>query len=260
MENQKKNPIHHRLLSHNGRMLAPLEPINGNQLLEMEFPPLKFIVEEWLPIGTYLNAGSPKIGKSYLMLQLGVSVATGNPLWGFQTSKGRVLYFALEDTYRRLNMRLSSMQETYDLSNLHFITVAEKVKDGLLVQMNDYYERYPDTQLMIIDTVHHVREKPTGRNLYAEDYDLMAQLKTISDNHDVALILVTHTRKEEDDDPINMISGSTGMTGGGDGNFVLRRKKGAKNSATLTISNRDTPSFEFLLDFDDVTCQWNLVN
>lgn len=259
MNNPTTNYNYHKLLSHNGRMVKPLASVDGNSLLEMEFEPLKYVVEEWLPTGTYLIGGAPKSGKSFLMMQLSIAVATGNALWNFQTSKGRVLYFALEDTYRRLHLRLSSIEEPCDLSNLHFITMAEKVKDGLLVQINDYIDNFQDTLLVIIDTIHYVREKPSGKHIYAEDYELMTQLKTISDSRDVALILVTHTRKEGDDDPINMITGTTGMTGGGDGNFVLQKRKGVDNGAILAITNRDTPSYEFLLEFDSISCQWNLV-
>lgn len=60
----------------------------------------------------------------------------------------------------------------------------------------------------------------------------------------------------EDADPVNMITGSTGISGGSDGMWVLLREKRTENNATLTISNRDTPSFEFSLTFDDTTCLW----
>ena len=59
--------------------------------------------------GTYIFAGSPKLGKSFLMAQLAYHVSTGTPLWNYTTRKGTVLYLALEDDYRRLQERLYRM-------------------------------------------------------------------------------------------------------------------------------------------------------
>lgn len=56
---------------------------------------------------------------------------------------------------------------------------------------------------------------------------------------------------------ISKISGSEGMAGGTDGNWVLTKSKRTDTRANLTISNRDTEAFEFALEFDKESCRWN---
>ena len=52
------------------------------------------VIDGLLYAGTYLFAGAPKLGKSFLMLQLGYHVSTGTPLWGYPVRQGSVLYLA----------------------------------------------------------------------------------------------------------------------------------------------------------------------
>lgn len=69
-------------------------------------PPL---IDGLLYPGTYIFAGAPKLGKSFLMAQLAYHISTGTPLWNFDVKKGTVLYLALEDDYHRLQKRLYRM-------------------------------------------------------------------------------------------------------------------------------------------------------
>ena len=55
------------------------------------------IINGLLYPGTYILAGAPKLGKSFLMAQLAYHVSTGTEMWGFPVQKGSVLYLALED-------------------------------------------------------------------------------------------------------------------------------------------------------------------
>lgn len=61
-----------------------------------------FVVEGLIPQGLNTLCGSPKIGKSWLLLWLALQVARGEPLWEFATHRCDVLYLCLEDTYRQI--------------------------------------------------------------------------------------------------------------------------------------------------------------
>ena len=74
-----------------------LKTIDGDTLMAMQFEPLLFTAEKIPLHGLYILAGSPKIGKSWLALDLCRAVATGSKLWEFAATAGDVLYFALED-------------------------------------------------------------------------------------------------------------------------------------------------------------------
>ena len=82
------------------------EPITAGELMDKQFLPKPVIVEGMLPAGTYILAGTPKIGKSFLMTQLCWSVAEGIPFLGLATRKSTVLYLALEDTQEPLGQNV----------------------------------------------------------------------------------------------------------------------------------------------------------
>lgn len=88
--------------------------------------------------GTYIFAGSPKLGKSFLVSQLAYHVSTGTPLWNYTTRKGTVLYLALEDDYRRLQERLYRMFGTESADNLFFSVSASQLGKGLDEQLQGF--------------------------------------------------------------------------------------------------------------------------
>lgn len=99
---------------------------------------------------------------------------------------------------------------------------------------------------MVIDTLQHIRGNEFVKNIYAGDVEF-----------DLTILALTHTNKGKHDDDISKISGSEGMAGGTDGNWVLTKSKRTGTRANLTISNRDTEAFEFALEFDKESCRWN---
>ncbi len=147
-----------------------LSTLDGNTLMAQEFEPLRFSVEKILPHGLFILAGSPKIGKSWLSLDLCRAVATGGKLWEYETRRGDVLYLALEDTLHRLQNRLRQMDaEKLDISRLHMATASFGLQDGLLEQIHNFVAANPDTNLIVIvhldhhERSHLVRQYGGGR-------------------------------------------------------------------------------------------------
>ncbi|MBK8048123.1 MAG: AAA family ATPase [Anaerolineales bacterium] len=60
--------------------------------------------------GLAILAGRPKLGESWLAVQLATAVGSGHALLGLPSTPGRVLYPALKDTPRRLRDRLIKQQ------------------------------------------------------------------------------------------------------------------------------------------------------
>ena len=83
-----------------------LKTIDADTLLSTPMRKTLFVVDGLIPQGLSVLSGSSKIGKSWLMLWLGVQVARGQPVWEFETHKSEVLYLCLEDTYARIQSRL----------------------------------------------------------------------------------------------------------------------------------------------------------
>lgn len=94
------------------------------ELMETRFRVRPAVIDGLLPVGTYLLAGAPKIGKSFLVLQMAYQVSMGEPFLGFSSRQGTVLYLALEDTYERLQKRLSQMTDS-DSPKLKLSVISE---------------------------------------------------------------------------------------------------------------------------------------
>ena len=218
-------------------------------------PPL---IDGLLYPGTYIFAGAPKLGKSFLMAQLAYHISTGTPLWNFPVRKGTALYLALEDDYRRLQERLYRMFGTESEDNLHFSVSASQIGKGLDEQLQGFVTERPDTKLIIIDTLQKVREVGGDNYSYANDYEIITRLKKFADSYGICLLLVHHTRKQNADDKFDMISGTNGLLGAADGGFILRKEKRTSNAATLEVSGRDQPDQKIYLNRNPKTLVWEL--
>ena len=179
-----------------------------NELFDTQYRSKQPLIDGLLYPGTYIFAGSPKLGKSFLMAQLAYHVSTGTPLWNYTTRKGTVLYLALEDDYRRLQERLYRMFGTESTDNLYFSVSASQLGNGLDEQLARFVAEHKDTKLIIIDTLQKVREVGGDNYSYANDYQIMARLKSFADAHGLCMLLVHHTRKQNADDKFDMISGN----------------------------------------------------
>ena len=235
-----------------------LKTITLTTLYEMTFAPRTPVIEGLLYSGTYLFAGSPKIGKSFLMAQIGYHVAMGIPLWDYPVRKGDVLYLALEDDYSRLQRRLNQMFGVETVDGLHFAIQSRTLEDGLVEQMEGFIKKHPDTRLIIIDTFQKVREVGNESYSYSMDYQNIAALKGVSDAHNLSIVIVHHTRKMEASDQIDMVSGTTALVGAADGTLLLKKKQRTDTEAKLLIVGRDQEDQELTLEFNRERCIWML--
>lgn len=68
-----------------------LTVIDGETLMDMKLPPTKFCVETLLPQGICMLGGAPKIGKSWMVLDLCIRIAKGESIWNLPTKQGTTL-------------------------------------------------------------------------------------------------------------------------------------------------------------------------
>ena len=235
-----------------------LKTVSMSELYDTQYQCKPPLIDGLLYPGTYIFAGSPKLGKSFLMAQLAYHIGTGTPLWNYTTRKGTVLYLALEDNYRRLQERLYRMFGTEGADNLYLSVSASQLGKGLDEQLARFVAEHTDTRLIIIDTLQKVREVGGDNYSYANDYQIMARLKSFADVHGLCLLLVHHTRKQTADDKFDMISGTSGLLGAADGAFLLQKEKRTGNAATLEVSGRDQQDQKLYLIRNTETLLWEL--
>lgn len=235
-----------------------LHTITLNELYETTYPSRPPIIDGLLYPGTYLLAGAPKVGKSFLVGQLAYHVSTGQSLWDYPIHKCTVLYLALEDDYKRLQDRMFRMFGVEITEQLHLATCAKQIGSGLEDQLEQFLREHPDTRLIIIDTLQKVRELSGEAYSYASDYEIVGKLKQFADKYGICLLLVHHTRKQPANDKFEMISGTTGLLGCADGAFLLQKERGTSMNGTLDIVGRDQGEQKLFLVRDREHLFWNL--
>ena len=226
--------------------------VSATELVGKEFTPLLQPVNQLICEGLTFLVGASKIGKSWIALLLAVCVARGSAFWGRVTMKSRVLYFALEDSERRIKSRLLTMGETNPPENLMFATQAEIMGEGFEGQLSDWLSGGSETALIIIDTFQKVRGiSPRGVNAYQADYETVGKLKSLADKHRAAIVCIHHTNKLRNAaDPYEKISGSTGIMGAADTAILIDRERGS-DLATVMFTGRDVYGDDFIIRFNN---------
>ena len=235
-----------------------LQVIDGESLMDMELAAPKFCIKGLLPQGLCILGGAPKVGKSWLVLDLCVRIAKGEPMWNLETVQGTTLYLCLEDPYFRIQQRLGCITDEAP-PNIFFANAAGSLADDLESQIKSFVQEHSDTVLVVIDTFQMIRN---GSNdpTYSSEYEELQKLKRLADDLSICLLLVHHLRKQGDRDPINRISGTTGISGAADAVFVLEKDDRRKSDATLICTGRDLEHRELELRFAKESCTWELIS
>ena len=76
------------------------------EIMTTVYKPIEFVIDGLLAQGLYILAGAPKVGKSWLALDMCLSIAKGESVLGQKTLQGTALYLCLEDSYARIQNRL----------------------------------------------------------------------------------------------------------------------------------------------------------
>ena len=246
--------------------LGPQPPrlytVSARDLQRTALLPPAWVVEGLLCEGASMLASRPKMGKSWMVLDLCLRVARGEPFLGFPTWKGECLYLALEDNQRRLKTRLTKLLGDRDApEGFYFSTQSHDLSEGLLEELETHVREHPNTKLIVIDTLQRVRPAGSAReSAYSADYRAVVPLKRFADAHRLCLLLVHHLRKMGDDgDPFNRISGTNGILGALDTSIVLDRERRGDEDTVFSVTGRDVESQEKVIRFDKESCRWTLV-
>jgi len=244
------------------RKNTPPTTMSAAELMGLELAPVKWAVPGVLPEGVTILAGKPKMGKSWLGLGLSVSVSAGGRALGkIPTERGVALYLGLEDNKRRLQRRLKKILNGRSAPDgLEVYWEWPQLDHGGVEALDSWLQAHPETRLVVLDTLKKIRPRDgQSRSVYDLDYEALEPLVGLAAAHGVAILVVHHLRKLEAGDPLDMISGSTGLTGGVDGALVLKRDRG-KQDATLMVDGRDIeePS-ELALRWDADIASWSLM-
>ena len=223
------------------------------EIMTTVYKPIEFVIDGLLAQGLYILAGAPKVGKSWLVLDMCLSISKGESVLGQKTLQGTALYLCLEDSYARIQNRLYEPSDE-PTEMLYFSVMSDPIGGGLEEQIEGFMSEHRDLKIVFIDTLQMVRCSTDSS--YGSDYKDLSVLKTLADKLEITVIVVHHTRKYKDSDPFNMISGSTGLSGCVDGSMVLIETKRGSRNAKLYCVGRDIENAEINLQFNSDLKKW----
>jgi hypothetical protein len=243
---------------------ASLKTISAHTILTTVWPEPVWAIPQLLPVGLSILGGKPKVGKSWLALQVAQAVATGGRTLERQVDSGPVLYLALEDTPRRLQDRMRKQEWS-----------ANQAGDADFMTMGDFQEQIghlgtPEGAARLIEQMHARQYRlvvidTLSRAFRGDQNDADAMTRVLSPLQAAALALncvvlvVDHHRKSKmgDSDPIIDNSGSVSKTGTADCAWGLYKEQG-KSGAILHVLGRDVDEKRLKLFHDPLTGCWQV--
>lgn len=238
----------------------PLETYTAAELLKMDLKPPRMIVNNLFPEGVCILSAPSKMGKSWFALDMGLSVIKGEPVMGFTTNRCDVIYFALEDSWTRLQRRLKKLTGATDVpEGLTLVTKCEPIHKGFLKQLEQEIKKWPDAGLVIVDTLQKVKPPSDAKKTaYEQDYQVFGEISKLAFQYHVCILFLHHNRKSNgfDGDPFEDILGSTALQGATDVMCVIKKKKRTDEEATFYATGRDIDQQDLIIQFNKATCRW----
>jgi hypothetical protein len=209
----------------------------------------RWLVEHlWAEQGVGVIGGAPKACKTWLALDMAVSVASGTPALGrFPVARaGHVLLYGAEDAPAQLRSRIDMIATSRHLE-IECLDVGLILENTLRLDTERDRRRLAATvehyrpRLLILDPL--VRLHRIDENSAADISALLAELRTLQRQYQLALILVHHLRKNVSPRGLDGLSlrGSGDLYAWGDSNLFLRKRE---KFLTLTIEHRAAPAPE----------------
>src|ERR1700716_376728 len=207
--------------------------------------------QRWLVDGLWseeavgIIGGEPKCCKSFLALDLAISIAAGTPcLRRFAVQRpGRVLLYAAEDALHIVRRRLDGICAAAgrDLADLDVqVITAPSLRLDLEADRASLHETVArlKPRLLVLDPF--VRLHRIDENASGEVAPLLASLRELQRRHAVAVVVVHHAKKGAGRVRAGQaLRGSSEFHAWGDSNLYLRRDG---EDLTLTVEHRAAPA------------------
>jgi hypothetical protein len=216
-------------------------PVLKAAALEKKGPTASWLVRElWSHCAVGFVAGHPKAGKSFMVLDLAVSVASGTPCLGHfpVEHQGPALVYLAEDTLPCVRERIAALCAHRGLPiealDLYCITAPSLRLDNAADQARlaatlDAHK----PRLLVLDPL--VRLHACDENRADEVSALLGFLRTLQRQHQVAIVVVHHLSKKHRRDLGQSLRGSGDLHAWSDSSAYLVRRH---DQIVVTLEHR----------------------
>lgn len=207
----------------------------------------RWLIEQlWGDSSVGVIGGAPKCSKTWLGLDMALSVATGTPCLGQYAvpERGPVLVYLAEDALQLVRERVAGMARHRGIElptvEIHVITAPT-----LRLDLEPHRARLLETakrlrpRLLLLDPL--VRLHGIDENNAGEVAELLAYIRSLQRQLDLSVVLVHHTRKNAAGGVAagQGLRGSSDIHAFGDSNLYLRR---ASQQLMLSSEHRAAPA------------------
>jgi hypothetical protein len=229
---------------------SPALPIVRAAQLDAEPEQQRWLIDGlWARSAIGLIGGAPKCCKTWLGLDMAVSVATGTKALDHfpVTACGPTLIYLAEDGLPQVRSRIQALcrHRGVDIAHLDLHVITSPV---LRLDLGSDQERLAEAldrmrpRLLLLDPL--VRLHRLDENSAAEISGLLGYIRDLQRRFDVAVVLVHHASKKQRSQPGQALRGSSDLHAIGDCNAYLARHG---DDIVLTIEHRAAKSPEPLV-------------
>lgn len=221
-------------------------PVQRASQLSSAGPQTQWLVEAlWSDQAVGILGGEPKCCKSFLALDVAVSVASGAAcLRRFPVRRsGKVLLFPAEDSLAIVRQRLAGIASAAQVC-FQSLPVEVITSPSLRLDTPADRQRLSNTVqnlqpiLLILDPL--IRLHRVDENDATQIATLLSYLRELQRQFHLAVLLVHHARKDSNSSrPGQALRGSSELHGWGDSNLYMRRRG---SQLTLSTEHRAAPS------------------
>jgi hypothetical protein len=204
-------------------------PVQRAAELEVQPPERTWLIQDlWGLAAVGIIGGAPKCCKSFLGLDMALSVASATPCLGHFTvqAQGPALVFLAEDSLPAVRARLEGLCAHRNLDirglDLYVITAPSlRLDQGPDRQLLEAMLARLNPRIVLLDPL--VRLHRLDENSAADISKLLGFLRDLQRTYDTAIVLVHHASKKHRAQPGQALRGSSDLHAFGDSNAYLAR-------------------------------------
>lgn len=225
-------------------------PFQRASQLSAAGPQTQWLIEDlWTEQAVGILGGEPKCFKSFLALDMAVSVASGTPcLRRFPVQRsGSVLLFPAEDSLAVVRQRLEGISAAagVELSSLPIeVITAPSLRLDLPADCQRLIHTVESLKPLLLILDPFIRLHRVEENDASQIAPLLSFLRQLQRQFALAVVLVHHARKDSGGSrPGQALRGSSELHGWGDSNLYMRRQR---DRLTLSTEHRAAVSKDHL--------------
>jgi hypothetical protein len=224
--------------------VAPLPVCQAAELAVQAEQERWLIRSLWGCAAVGIIGGAPKVGKSWLGLDMALSVASATPCLGhFEVeAPGPSLVFLAEDALPAVRARIAALCAHRGLAIEQpalFVIIAPTLRLDLEKDQRRLHATLADLRprLLLLDPL--VRLHRLDENSAADISRLLGFLRELQRAYDLAVVLVHHASKRQRAQPGQALRGSSDLHAFGDSNAYLARHQ---DHLVLSLEHRAAPA------------------